>query len=158
MANPRKIYSWNRLHPFDATFPADGTITLPVVGAQGMVPTLSPQVGMAVAITATGTNTPQVGLGAAGNECLGKLMAVEADGSCTVQVGGVMYLPYATGTPPVPGAYVTVDGTGKVQAAGSVATTPAVPRLTRAFCLGFDLDPEPLFSSTPALLAVIQVG
>ena len=149
MANPRKNFSWNRLHPEDTTFPGDGSITLPVVGAQGMLPTLSPQVGMAVAIVNTGTNTPQCGLGSSGNQVLGKLMTVEPDGACTVQTGGTAYLPYNTGTPPVAGAYAQVDGTGKVMASATA---------TRAFVFGFDLDPEPLFSSTPATLAVIRLG
>jgi len=150
MADPRFNFSFLRIDAEDVSVACDGTIGLPVVGIQGYVPSMSPQLHAAVALVNAGAATPTVGLGAAGNPLAGELMVVEPDGACTVQHEGYMYLPYNTTTPPVVGGFVAVDGTGKVQAA-------AAP--TKAICWQVGV-PDPHYiplTGTPPLTALIKI-
>jgi hypothetical protein len=74
-------------------------------------------VGKAVCVI--GNN--EVGLGADGNEIVGKLVRVEKDGAAVVQVGGFVDLPYAAVAAPTLRGRVVGDGTGKVKAAAAGA-------------------------------------
>ncbi len=78
----------------------------------------SAQVGMAVAIVSDST----VGLATSGKLFRGTVVAVESDGACTVQVGGVCKVPYLNSAPPIVGRGVTVDGAGNVTSASGGAT------------------------------------
>ncbi len=69
----------------------------------------SVQVGLTVALVSDST----VGLGATGGYPTGKLVKVEGT-KCSVQCKGTMLLRYATGTPPIVGRGVQVDGAGNV--------------------------------------------
>lgn len=149
MANPRRTFSWNKLHSDYATYPSDASITAPVVGANGYTPAMSPQIGAAVASVNTAQTSPVCGLGAAGGALLGRLAQVEPDGVCSVQDEGYMYLPYVTGANiPVVGGPVGVDGTGNVQ---------AVAAYTGAKCVGFGPNPEPYTSAAPATLCIVKI-
>jgi len=136
MANPRKKYSYERIHSNDTTYPGDASIVVPVIGANGWTPAMSPQVGLAVASVNAGQTGPMCGLGTAGAPLLGKVNQVETDGACSVQDEGYMYLPYVTGANiPVVGGPVGVDGTGNVQ---------AVAAYSGAKCVGFGLNLSPV--------------
>lgn len=63
------------------------------------------------AVAFTGNN--QVGLGAAGNAFVGKLIRVEKDNTCLVQIGGNMKIGYNETI--TRGNKVVVDGAGKVR-------------------------------------------
>jgi len=77
------------LHARYASFLADGvTITYSATAAGG-----SAAVGKAVALSAAKT----VELAGDGEEIIGKLIKVESDGVCVVQVGGYMTLPGGDG-------------------------------------------------------------
>ena len=78
----------------------------------------SAQIGMAVTLVSDST----VGLGASGGLFRGAVIVVESDGSCTVQDGGVVKVPYLVGAPPIIGRGVTVDGAGNVTSASGGAT------------------------------------
>lgn len=67
--------------------------------------------GKAVAVTDKQT----AGLGTTGDRLLGKLIKVEGDGYGSVEVSGVLYVPYLTGTVPTVGSAVVVDGAGNVK-------------------------------------------
>jgi hypothetical protein len=83
-------------------------LTLPYKLANG---TTTADEGKAVALTADST----VGVGTDGAALEGKLLKVEGDGVGTVQVGGVLNLPYKSGTVPTVGSKVVVDGAGNVK-------------------------------------------
>ena len=89
MADPRASIGWEGLEAEFAPFAIDNsTITYDATKANG-----SAQVGLAVTLSAAKT----VALTADGNRVIGKLISVEADGFCTVQVGGYMTLPAGAG-------------------------------------------------------------
>lgn len=69
----------------------------------------SAQVGLAVTVTADST----IGLGTNGEFPIGKVVKVEPT-KCSVQTKGTMLLPYATGSAPIVGRGVQVDGAGHV--------------------------------------------
>lgn len=78
----------------------------------------SAQVGDLVALVSDST----VGLGTTGNYPFGKLLKVEIT-KCSVQVGGVMQVPYvsANANPPIVGRGIQVDGAGNaISPAGGV--------------------------------------
>ncbi len=129
--DPRLAYRFDEAGANFISVPDDSTINAPTMGAGGYVPSTS--LGLAVTLVNTGTNTPQIGLGSAGNELFGKIKQVELDGTVSVQHRGFMNLPYVTGgSQPTVGNPVGVDGTGKVQLqAGN----------KQAFCVGFVTDP-----------------
>jgi hypothetical protein len=61
-----------------------------------------------------------VKVGAAGDRLVGKLIAAETDGMCSVQTQGYVSLPYTAGaTAPVVGRGVVCDGSGGVRIAAS---------------------------------------
>jgi hypothetical protein len=93
MANPRNAISFEGIAaPSDyATFHIDNsTIVYDGTKAGGAATTM---IGKAVTLSAAGT----VALTADGDAVVGKLIKVEADNKCTVQVGGFMTLPSGAG-------------------------------------------------------------
>ncbi len=132
MSNPRLVFSLHRVDAHDATFLSDSSIVPPVPGANGYVPNMSAQLGMAVAVVNTGQTYPQCGLGQAGDRLLGKLMVVEVDGTCAVQHEGFMYLPFNTSNPPQVGKSVVVDGTGKVKVSPVVTAVNQIQTATQS--------------------------
>ena len=78
------------------------------------------------------TSNNKVGMGAAGNRLLGKVIKVSEElqagtaipALCTVQVTGVARFKYVA-TTPVIGQKVELDGTGKVRQAATSADVPA---------------------------------
>jgi hypothetical protein len=89
MANPRNIKRYNDQHFVSDGYKHDGTIVFDDEAAEGN----SAQVGLAVTLTADDT----VSLAGDGEFVLGKLLLVESDGHCSVQIGGYMHLPRGTG-------------------------------------------------------------
>lgn len=88
MADPRLV-DFTGILPEVVTFKIDAsTITYDATKANG-----SASVGLAVTMSAART----VALVADGEAVMGKLLKVEADGKCAVQVGGYMTLPAGTG-------------------------------------------------------------
>lgn len=84
-------------------------------------------------LTACGlSDDNEVGMGAAGDRLLGKVIKVSGDlqsgtavpARCTVQVTGVARFRYAATTPDI-GQKVELDGTGKVRQASAAASVPA---------------------------------
>jgi hypothetical protein len=88
MANPRNKVEYDDQHFVSDKFKYDSTIVFNAAANDGN----SAQVGLAVTLVADDT----VGLAADGNLVLGKLIIVEGDGKCGVQIGGHMYLPRGT--------------------------------------------------------------
>ena len=98
MANPRKVVDFEGIGLLTATYLIDGvTITYDATKAGG-----SAVVGRAVTLS----DDAVVALTEDGDAVEGKLLTVERDGACTVQVGGFCTLPggeyavfiYADGT------------------------------------------------------------
>lgn len=88
MADPRLDVKYDEIAPVFMTFKIDdSTITYSATATNG-----SSVVGRAVALSAAET----VELAGDGEEIVGKLISVEADNYCTVQVAGVMTLPGGT--------------------------------------------------------------
>lgn len=89
MSDPRLDVHYGEIDPLFLTFKIDNsTITYSATATNG-----SSQVGLAVALSAAET----VELAGDGEEIVGKLISVEADNYCTVQVKGTMTLPGGTG-------------------------------------------------------------
>ena len=89
MADPRASVGWEGLEAEYAPFAIDNsTITYDATKANG-----SAQVGLAVTLSAAKT----VALTTDGCRVIGKLISVESDNLCTVQVGGYMTLPSGAG-------------------------------------------------------------
>jgi hypothetical protein len=104
------------------TYKIDGTeITYSATAAGG-----SAQVGLAVALSADDT----VDLCGDGEPVLGKLIAVEADGFCTVQIGGFCTLP--GGTSATLTLYTKIVGDLLVSAKGYIQTFAASSTVTAA--------------------------
>lgn len=79
--------------------------------------------GKAVTITANG----EVGFGVNGNKLFGRVDKYESDGYVTVQHRGYAELPGVSGSLPVAGDFLVVDGAGAVKAsAGAVGPAKAV--------------------------------
>lgn len=88
MSDPRADVNFDEINPEFQTFKIDdSTITYSATAANG-----SSQVGLAVTMASAET----VALAADGEAIVGKLISVEADNYCTVQVGGNMTLPGGT--------------------------------------------------------------
>lgn len=88
MSDPRLDVHYGEIAPLFLTFKIDNsTITYSATATNG-----SSQVGLAVALSAAET----VELAGDGEEIVGKLISVEADNYCTVQVKGTMTLPGGT--------------------------------------------------------------
>ena len=112
MANPRNKVEYDDKHAAFDTFKHDGTIIFDDTAAQGN----SDQVGLAVTF-ATADDT--VSLAGNGEAVAGKLVLVKSDGKCTVQIGGYMYLPRATGATLTRGKKI-VGGLGPASAEGYI--------------------------------------
>ena len=101
MASPRKLFSWEGIGAKYATFKIDdSTITYDVDEAGG-----SAEVGFAVGLSADET----VQLVSDAEGVLGKLIKVEEDDTCTVQVRGYMTLPGGTSATLTLGSAVVGD-------------------------------------------------
>lgn len=93
--------SYGEIAPVYATFEIDdSTITYDADEEGG-----SDKVGLAVALTAGGL----IETAGDGEEVVGKLVLVEADGAATVQVAGFMTLPGGTGATLTPGKKIVGD-------------------------------------------------
>ncbi len=91
MADPRLGVGYNNIGMVTATFLIDNsTITYSATADGGAASTM---LNMAVKMTAADT----VGLATAGSAVVGKLLKVESDNVCTVQIAGGMTLPAGTG-------------------------------------------------------------
>lgn len=91
MADPRNAVDFQGIGILTATYKIDNsTITYDATKANGAASTM---IGKAVTLSAAGT----VALAADGDAIEGKLLLVEADNKCTVQVGGYCDLPGGTG-------------------------------------------------------------
>lgn len=89
MADPRLDVKYDEIGALFATYKIDNsTITYSATAANG-----SSQVGLAVTLSAAET----VALAADAEPIEGKLISVDSDNYCTVQVGGYMTLPAGTG-------------------------------------------------------------
>lgn len=84
MSNPRNIKAYENISQDLLTFAYDSTITYDATKSNG-----SASVGLAVTMVSNGT----VGLTQDGNIVAGKLIRVNDDNTCTVQVSGGMLLP-----------------------------------------------------------------
>lgn len=101
MANPRDSFSWEGSGQEFAAFTIDdSTITYDGTKANG-----SAQVGLAVTLTASRT----VGLTTDGSRVVGKLISVEQDKLCAVQVGGFVTLPSGASASLTPGKAIVGD-------------------------------------------------
>jgi len=88
MADPRNSRDFREIDNLQVTYGYDASIVYDQTKAGG-----SAQVGRAVTLVAN----QQVGLAADGQSVEGKLIKVEADGNCAVQVRGYCMLPSGTG-------------------------------------------------------------
>lgn len=118
MADVRAAAGFDEVEPLVLTFTYDGTIVWNSSRydlSQG-----SAQVGKAVSLV----GASQVGLGVTTGYVLGKVIKVERD-IVTVQVAGVVSLPYLGGSIPTIGRGITLDGAGNAQqaAGGTRAAT-----------------------------------
>ncbi|MCX6640271.1 MAG: hypothetical protein NTW14_07280 [bacterium] len=90
-----------------------------------------------------------VGMGAAGDKLVGKVIAVSPDTDangipllCTVQIQGVARFKYNAGAAPVVGQMVEVDGAGKVRQASALADIPAGGHKHRGIVIAKDAAGE----------------
>lgn len=101
MADPRADVNFNEIGAEFVTFKIDNsTITYSATSTNG-----SASVGLAVTLSAAET----VALAADGEAIVGKLISVEADNYCTVQVAGFMTLPGGTSATLTLGAAIVGD-------------------------------------------------
>lgn len=101
MADPRADTKFDEIGAEFVTFKIDNsTITYSATSTNG-----SAQVGLAVALSAAET----VELAGDGEEIVGKLISVEPDNYCTVQVAGFMTLPGGTSATLTPGKKIVGD-------------------------------------------------
>ncbi len=101
MADPRDDIRFDEIDAVNVTYDIDdSTITFDETEANG-----SAQVGLAV--TLSGAKT--VALADDGDEIEGKLIKVEPDGKCVVQVGGYMTLPGGDGATLTEGKKIVGD-------------------------------------------------
>lgn len=95
MADPRNTVSFEGIGELRATYLIDdSTITYSATATNG-----SSKVGLAVALSGNKT----IETAGDGEEVIGKLLSVEADGKAVVQVGGFMTLPGGNGASLTPG-------------------------------------------------------
>lgn len=121
MADPRDFNGYEGIGAEYPSFKADdfGTGTATII-FDGTKAGGSTQVGLAVTLV---SNTGEIDLTSDGDRVLGKLIKVEADGRCTVQVTGGMTLPA--------GASATVDaGTKIVGALGASSAKGYIRSMT----------------------------
>lgn len=103
MADPRATQAWQGQHAkFLSFFYDNSTITYSATVANG-----SSQVGLAVTFTSAGDGT--IKLTEDAEFVLGKLIRVDHDGFCTVQVGGTMKLPAGDGASITEGKAIVGD-------------------------------------------------
>jgi hypothetical protein len=112
MADPRKAVSFEGIGVLTATFKHNGSIVF-----DAAQPLNSAQAGRAVKIVSNDT----VALVGDGERVLGKLLRVEPDGFCTVQIGGGCTLPGGDGATLTAGTRIMGD-LGAAAAAGFIQT------------------------------------
>jgi len=108
--------------------------------------TVVADVDKAVAATAAQT----AGLGSDGDRLLGKLSQFEADMYGSVDIAGVLYLPYASGTVPTVGSAVVVDGAGNIKNDPGTAETGSATVVSKGRGIVLDVD-------TTNLIAVVAL-
>lgn len=128
MTNPRNKVGYTGIRPDTETYIIDNsTITYDDTKENN-----SGQVGLAVTLSADNT----VALAADGEFVLGKLILVESDNKCTVQVGGFVELPGGAGATLTRGAAIVgALGTGSAKGYIRAAASGTAAELTR--CRGF---------------------
>lgn len=101
MTNPRNIKRYDDQHFVSDGYKHDNTIVFDDEADEGN----SDQVGLAVTLGDDDT----VSLAGDGEFVLGKLLLVESDGHCSVQIGGYMKLPRGTGASVTRGKKIVGD-------------------------------------------------
>ncbi len=122
MPDPRKVLGFQDIDPEYVTFKYDNTITYSASAAGG-----STSVGLALTMASNGT----VALAAANDMVIGKLIAVESDGFCSVQTEGFMTLPAGNGSTVTVGTKI-VGALGAASAKGYIQTVAAAATPTAA--------------------------
>jgi hypothetical protein len=122
MANPRNVTEYTGIDGVYATYSHDNTIVYSATEENG-----SAQVGLAVTIESDKTVT----LIGDGEPVEGKLIKVEADGKCNVQVGGYMALPGGDGATltigqPIVGDLGAASAEGYIRAANSATAAETI--------------------------------
>lgn len=131
MADPRKTVSHDLNHAEFETFKIDNsTITYSSTATNG-----SASVGLAVKLSSTADTVELVG---DGDPVYGKLISVEADGFCTVQIAGFCDLPGGTSATLTLGTKIIgdllVSAKGYIQTLSeTVTSTPTQAEVQNAF-------------------------
>ena len=138
MSDVRATLRFDGVHAKYTTYKIDGTeIAYSPTAAGG-----SAQVGLAVALAGDGI----VDLCGDGEPVHGKLIAVEADGFCTVQTGGFCELPGGTGATLTRNTKIVGDllvaAKGYVQTFAASSTVTAAEVTTAAVTRGTIIDPS----------------
>lgn len=121
MVNPRDDIRFDGLNPRYRTYKHDSTIVYDSTVAGGAA-----QVGLAV--TLTGELDGVVSTVADGERVSGKLLKVESDGFCRVQVGGVVELPAGTSATITVGSTIVGDLLGAAEGYIQTGTTAGSAR------------------------------
>lgn len=128
MTNPRNQVGYEGIRPDTETYIIDAsTITFSDLEENG-----SAQVDLAVTFSADNT----VALCADGDFVLGKLILVESDGKCTVQIGGFMSLPGGASATLTRGLAI-VGALGASSAKGYIRVAASGTAAELAKCRGF---------------------
>ena len=131
MASPRKLVSWEGIGALEATFFIDdSTITYDADEAGGAA-----TVGRAVNLASAET----VQLAGDGESVLGKLILVENDNTCTVQVKGFMTLPGGNGASLTLGKAIT-GAASSVPADGYIREVATATAAELGVCRGIIVD------------------
>jgi len=136
MADNRKTVAYDGLEASYQTMKIDNSeITYDATKAGG-----SASVGLAVALAGAGgaSNDDIVDLAGDNENIFGKLISVQADGFCTVQVAGYMALPGGNGATlnldmKVMGALNASSAKGYIKGIAETVTTPTAAEVTNAF-------------------------
>ena len=130
MADPRLAVAYGGIGARFATFKIDNSTITYLATADGG----SSQVGLAVTLSAADT----VALVADAGAVLGKLIHVESDNTCTVQIAGAMTLPAGTGASLTPGKAIV--GCLLVAARGYIREVNTAVAAELGVCRGVILD------------------
>jgi hypothetical protein len=148
MSDPRADLRFDGVHAEYTTYKIDGTeITYSATAAGG-----SQQVGLAVALAGDGI----VDLCGDGEPVHGKLIAVEADGFCTVQTGGFCELP--GGTSATLTRNTKIVGDLLVSAKGYIQTFAASSTVTAAEVTTAAVTKGVIVNSSVATAVVVDLG
>jgi hypothetical protein len=137
MADPRLAVGWEGINEVNASFIADGsTITFSATAAGG-----SSQVGSAVTLAADGGSVSLIG---DGEFLLGKLISVEDDDVCNVQINGHMTLPAGDGVASLALGKRLVGDLGAAAAEGFIREVATGTAAEMGVARGYTLDDSTL--------------